>query len=444
MDSMIRSNRIIKKMKIEHSNCMVYYLKLKQLFRKMGSHLEELEMDYVKITPIKLSKLLNLLPNLKYLRLDPRGEDNTIRKRIWFKKLLFHRRPKCLMLNNLKTLTLNSCNHANERVFRSLPEGVLENFTRTMCEGRNVEKFMKKQKNIKNLSVCYRNETESIEFEHLELTKFKCHLTDSSTLLNVINTQPKLTNLSLERVKINDVIYKQITKLHVLKSIKISIKGVTSEQFINIAKCITLQELGVIDASSSFIYALSQCKDLHLTKLNLRFEGADEAVDSLDLIQISQNSPELTYFKIDKLYVPQSVLKAFLMNCRSLEVLEFTKYLGYEEIVCDSLNGILDDTQLFNHNLKALILPNLSFDFNYQENIISNFPNLQRLILMMENKYNCERFQLLLNGLQKLKIIELKSFIEMSSHDKETVNMLSKDKKMDFCQVNHKRSSRMF
>lgn len=444
MDSMIKSNRIIKKMKIEHSNCTVYYHKLKQLFRKLGSHLEELEMDYIKITPIKLSKLLNLLPNLKYLRLDPRGEDKTITKRKWFRKLLFQRKPKCLMLNNLKCLTLNSCNHDHERVFRSLPEGVIKHFTRTMCEGRNVEKFMKIQKNIKNLSLCYRNETESIEFEHLELTEFKCHLTDCTTLLNVINTQPKLTKLSLERVKINDVIFNQIMNLHELKSIKISIKGVTSEQYINIAKLISLQELGVIDASSSFIYALSQCKDLHLKKINLRFEDVDDAVDSMDLIKISQNNPELNYLKIDKLYVPQSVLKAFLINCRNMEVLEFTKYLGYEEIVFGSLNGILDDTLLFNYNLKTLVLPNLSFDFSYQDNFISNFPNLIRLRLMMENKYNWERFQLLLNGLPKLKIIELQSFFEMTPHEKETVNMRSKDRKMDFCQVFHKRSSRVF
>ncbi|CAO1398695.1 unnamed protein product [Diamesa tonsa] len=444
MNSMIKSNRIIKKMRIEHSNCSVYYQKLKQLFRKLGSHLEELEMDYIKITPIQLSKLLNLLPNLKYLRLDPRGEDNTISKRKWFRMLFLYRKPKCLMLHNLKSLTLNSCNHANERVFRSLPEGVVENFTRTMCEGRNVEKFMKKQKNIKNLSVCYRNETESIEFEHLELTVFKCHLTDCTTLLNVINTQPKLTKLSLERVKINDAIFNQITYLHDLKSIKISIKGVTSDKFINIGRLHSLQELGVIDASSSFIHALSQCKFLNLTKINLRFEDVDDEVDSIDLIDISQNNSELIYVKIDKLYVPQSVVKAFLTNCRNMEVLEFTKYLGYEEIVCDSLNGILDDTQLFNHNLKTIVLPNLSFNFNFQDNFISNFPNLIRLRLMMENKYNWERFQLLLNGLPKLKIIELQSFSEMTPHEKETVNMQNKDRNMDFCQVFHKRSSRVF
>ncbi|CAO1397285.1 unnamed protein product [Diamesa serratosioi] len=431
-------------MKIEHSNCTVYYQKLKQLFKKLGRHLEELEMDYIKITPKKLSILLNLLPNLKCLRLDPRGEDNTISKRKWFKKFLFHRKPKYLKLNNLKMLTLRSCDHGNEKVFRSLPEGVLENFARTMCEGRNVEKFLQKQKNIKNLSVCYQNESESIDFEHLELTQFKCHLTNSITLLNVIKTQPKLTKLSLERVKINDVIYEQITYLHELKSLKVSIKGVTSEQFMNIAKLINLRELGVIDANSSFIYALSQCRDLHLTKLNLRFEEADDAIDSMDLIKISINSPALTYLKIDKLYVPQSVLKAFLKNCRCLEVLELTKYIGYEEIECGSLNGILDDTQLFNHNLKTLILPNLSFDFNNQDNFISNFPNLKRLRLMMENKYYCENFQRLLNGLKNLKIVELQSHCEMTSHDKETVNTRIKDRKMEFCQVFHKRTSRMF
>ena len=289
-------------MKIEHSNCSVFYLKLKELFSKLGSHLEELEMDYIKITPYKLSKLLNFLPNLKYLRLNPCGEENThytLRKRKLFRKLVLHRKSKSLKLNNLKSLTLNSCNHANEIVFRSLPEGVVENFTRTMCEGRNVEKFIKKQKNIKNLSVCYRNETESIEFEILELTQFKCHLTDCTTLLKVINTQPKLTKLCLERVKINDVIYEQITNLQVLKCLKMSIKGLTSEQFINISKLINLRELEVIDASSSFIYALSQCRNLHLTKLNLRLEDVDDAVDSMDLIRISQNSSELTYFKID-------------------------------------------------------------------------------------------------------------------------------------------------
>ena len=444
MNSIIRSNRIIKKMKIEHSNCTVYYLKLKQLFRKLGSHLIELEMDYIKITPNKLSKLLNLLPNLKILRLDPRGEDNTISKRNWLRKILIHRKPKCLRLNNLKTLTLNSCNHANEKVFRSLPEGVVENFTRNMCEGRNTEKFLKKQKNITSLSVCYRNESEFIEFEHLKLTQYKCHLTNCTTLLNVIRTQSKLTSLSLERVKINDEIYNQITHLNELKSLKMSIKGVTSEHFINIAKLTNLQELGVIDANSSFIYALSQCMGLQLTKLNLRFEEVDDAVDSMDLMKISKKSPKLIYFKIDKLYVAQSVLKAFLKNCRSLEVLEITKYLGYEEIECGSLNGILDDTELFNYNLKTLIVPNLSFNFDYQDNFISNFPNLKRLRLMMENKYNSENFQKLLNGLKNLKIIELQSYCEMTTYDKETMNLRNKDKKMDFCQVFHKRYSRVF
>lgn len=441
---MIRSKRIIKKMKIEHSNCAVYYLKLKQLFRKFGSHLEELEMDYIKISPKSLCSLLNLLPNLRYLRLDPRGEDNTIRKRKWFWKFLIERKPKCLTLNNLKSLTLISCNHANERVFRTLPEGVVENFTRTMCEGRNVEKFIKKQRKITNVSVCYLNETESLDFECLELTQFKCHLTDCTTLLNVINTQPKLTKLSLERVKINDAIYTKITNLRELKSLKMSIKGVTSEKFIKIAELISLEELGVIDACSSFIYALSQCKDLSLTKLNLRFEDVDDPVDSMDLIKIAQNNPELIYFKIDKLYVQQSVLKAYLIYCRSLEVLELTKYLGYEEIECASLNGILDDTRLVNHNLNTLILHNLSFDFNNQDNFIRNFPNLKRLRMMMENKYNSERFQLLLKGLPKLKIIELQSFSELTLREKESVNMQNKDRKMEFCQVFHKRSSRVF
>ena len=79
---------------------------------------------------------------------------------------------------------------------------------------------------------------------------------------------------------------------------------------------------------------------------------------------LSQKSPKLIYFKIDKLYVAQSVLKSFIKNCISLEVLEITKYLGYEEIECGSLNGILDDTELFNYNLKTLILPNFQFNFD--------------------------------------------------------------------------------
>ncbi len=384
--SLVQSSRIFEE--LEFSEGCGDHLKSQEKFQPLskylgftGPHIKTLSIDYLKVDPLIVQSLLNLLPNLESLELNfvesvGRGDQSFK----WVLKSTKIERVKMIRCFGLERLlgSFNQC-AIKELELKFWPEKRLE----------VLKKFLEAQeKNLKKLTIGddlnLLGDLTELRLEHLNFRGFES--SESPVSFAFLKHQVYLKHLSFHIPEHLEGDLSPICKLKELETLVLRGSVSDNSGLNNLYKLRKLKRLQVYPSVSRNIldhmkFGVFQ----NLEELDAEFE--DVSVESIQ--EMSRITPNLK--KIKAWYVSLDTKNALL---DSLECLESVELWGWEM------------SEKVYPKIKHLRI-RCGDDFNYSaEQFIEQFPNLE--YLMIEDcrfEVTLSFFTKLLSGLKLLKTL---------------------------------------
>ncbi|CAO1418035.1 unnamed protein product [Diamesa hyperborea] len=360
----------------------------------------------------RLIEILNSVPNVKSITLSDLCclQDMPIRN---FNEL---------HLTKLEDLTIDACDPKFIEIFIDLPENVLINLFMCSKNMKYAKDIFQKQKKIKNLelSCAIYESDENLNLDQLNLTylRYDNKRATTSEFINILKSQPNLVSLDLLGHRTKYRLLKEIVNLKHLNVLKMNVEKLSSQEFMTI-KFNSLTELEIEydhdDNTANYITELSYIHNLKLTSLKLKLYAIE--FDCEVMTRLAKNNPNLKLIEIENQKLNESIVCAFLKNCKNLEVIN-TTFCNNESTVNGSFNSLFNEAGMENPKLKELRLFGIKLNMNEILNqFCANYPNLEKIAFSSVPVLSDDDLQFLLLRLTKLRVIEIIDDLPISSFE---------------------------
>lgn len=354
--------------------------------------------------------MLSLIPNVEHLQFEfvqtPEENQPAQKKRrvMPSNDLNFHK---------LKTLKFRHCNDAFVVIFNRLPSDVL---TELKLDHRNLDElkvlFMRQTK-IKNLTVNYNSQTQSVandllDNQKLETLEWHDHHINIS---NILSKQVNLKSLQLIDGVIDEDLMNVVTdQLTELETLSMFLGKAPVGALKNIAKLKKLSDLTLRadeNGDKAYFEEFSRLDNSRITILDIQFM----CNISDDLIaKLAKSVPNLKILRFNcdyKFRIFNAIMKSF----------NFVKTLHFDPLDGDFdfyyEHNFDDDTQLIQSECMNLNLVELKITYQlpykrvFLKKLIRDYPNLKKLIIHSTKPLNSSQFKLILNGFNKMESLSL-------------------------------------
>ncbi len=400
LESLYKSTRTFKDLAFEDGSDHLWrpekFELLEGLISFTGTQIKTLTIRRMKVDPLILQKLLNLLPNLESLEL---GEikcrsvgEGSIKWDLKSTKIKCFKMIGCTDLENLLEF-LEKC-AIRELELHSCPEK----------DSEVLQKFLKSQeKNLKRLTIIRTECNFPVGLTDLRLEHFGYgHDGQGHISFEFLKQIGDLSSLTLYMVGLTDEFFETILELTNLESLLLRPLKNESSGLENLYRLGKLKRLLVNGAvSRNILDHLRFGVYNNLEELDAWFRGA-----SLESVQeMMQLTPKLKKIVIN--FGSPQTINAMLDTLENLEILEI------------STQSVLQLSQKVYPKIKQFSVNDLNFNFN-AEQFTQQFPNLEALEFNMRYVEMESFFATLLSGLKQLKTVVMRMWSD-ADVDHETV-----------------------
>ena len=410
VNSILQSSRRFTHLKIVELNFaeVSVYESVTLILEKFGSEIENMQILSCGISGF--IDVLNSVPNVKSVLLSD--------------LCCLQEKPilniEELHLKKLEDLKIDSCDSEFVEVFIDLPKDVLINLFICSKQLRFAEDIFQNQTKIKNLDLsCSVYESdERLNLDQLNLThlRYENKRATTSEFINILKSQPNLVSLDLFGHKSKSRLLNEIGNLKHLNVLKLNVEKLSIQEFITF-KFDSLTELEIEydhhDHTVDHIQALSYIQNTKLTSLIIKVYDLD--FDSEVMTRLAKNNPNLKLIEIENQNLNESIVCAFLKNCKNLETLR-TTFCHSESTTNGSFNSLFNETGMENPKLKDLKLFGIKLNLNeILEPLCVNYPNLEVIALSPAPKLFDDDLKYLLQKLTKLRELEITDDLSLAS-----------------------------
>lgn len=376
--------------------------RLEEIFRGISFNVKRLEIASSVFRNAEVIKLLNILSNIEEILfhdIEFSDQDEPIDS------------DEELNLLKVKKFRFLLCNVKIPRILLQLPPHVLQSLSIENCilGKETLRLIFESQSNIQKLEFDpYYIDPKSMEHLRLNIMKLMCNRHVGSLIRSQRIT---LHSLDLSRAHIGDNEFLKVCKLHHLKSCKLWIDRVSSENLENLVKIRNLNELHLHydRLEVEYVRNISRIKLANVQTLKIKFSRLKISADNF--IEISLNMPNIKHLNISN----QSVgvigtligcfknLETLIIGCDSdsSEVVDFpisgtrhdkmkdlciySSYVNQKTLKCTKT--ILDIVNTSLKNLEKLKLRNVMiFSSEQLHDIFASHQNLSHIFIDNPNE----------------------------------------------------------
>lgn len=311
---------------------------------------------------------------------------------------------KDLNLNQLKMLSIEYCSDEIVSTFNRLPAGILSEIK---FRGDSLHLF-KNQVGIKKLIMESRFPTFTNDnlFDDLQLESCEWQTpTFSDRICNIktlLSKQTKLKSLKLKEGDVNANLINFITKFTELEALSISIRGTNLKQIGELKNLKELTLEGTGDSWEQYDSTIKGFAELDNSRITTLHINTLYYITATEIAALAKSLPNLKFLRYNDHF--DQVLQDIMENFTFVEGLEISCNVAPLKYYQEFTQGNYVNPKLIQLKLYCEI----PFNTNILKKLITDYPNLEKLMIQSTCNFTAAHFKQILEGFSKMESLYLR------------------------------------